>query len=762
MDDRYGHFSETGNEYIITNPETPRHWFNYLWNDDYITFISQVGYGEGFAQDKMANRAMPVADRNVFLVEGDDFWTANGLPVTKQYDNYSCTHGLGYTEIKQEYKGIASSWRVFVPENAKCEVWTIKITNQRNEKCSLKLIPYIKTAIDGFYRPQGYFVSQGAYNKDLQSLVLKQFVGSFEGKHQVLAYFTSSKEISGYDCQEFAFIGEYGDKLAPEAIVKDGKCRNTDCIGDKLCLALENTINLESGESEEIHFIVGIETSEADICEIRKRIFEQNGVAAEFAKVKEKFSSQIEGVSIKTDDKKFNNLVNYWLKHQANMGSRWARVRHNGYRDLSCDCDCFGSVNPDIAWVRIKRVLSYQYSSGFAPRTWLDGKILDRNYIDNTVWMTFAVNHIVKEIGDLNILKEEVPFNDGTSGSVYEHIKRSVNYLWNYRGENGLIKIWGGDWNDCIERIGPKGKGTTVWLSMAWFRANRMFAELAKLTGNEADYAEAQKRADEMKDIVNKVAWNEEAQYYVRAFTDDGEAVGGPNCEEGKIFINPQIWAVMGGITIDGRDKIAMAAVDKYLDTDLGMLISYPAYSRRHENIGHMSEKHAGVHENGGVYLHAGTWKMVADSIMKRNSKIQEGIEKILPFDDTWEVKKKCEPYILCNSYYGKETGYNYASAGQSWRTGSGAWFLKSVLDYVFGLQPEIDGLRLDPCLPLKWKTCCVTKRFRKATYHITYEQNDPKDGATIREITVNGQNLDGTVLPYEAGKEYQIKVLIG
>ncbi|MHC5087554.1 MAG: GH36-type glycosyl hydrolase domain-containing protein, partial [Planctomycetota bacterium] len=527
---------------------------------------------------------------------------------------------------------------------------------------------------------------------------------------------------------------------------------------EKMCFALENTIELEAGEDIELHFIAGVTVDTDEIPELRNRFFTGDAVQKEFDATLSKLASDIDGITIDTPDEGLNNLFNGFLKHQASLGSRWARVRHNGFRDTNCDCECLGIVNPSLAWERAKRILSYQYSNGFAPRTFLDGRVQDRGYADNTVWITFNIYHLLKEIGDLSVLDQPVPFNDGTCASVYTHVKRSVDSLWGDRGELGLVRLHGGDWNDCINLAGLKGKGMSVWLSIAWFLANRQFAEIARLKGCPQDAERADTRADEMREIIDRHGWD--GDYYMADYTDDGKKIGSHECDEGKIHLIHQAWAVMAGVDTDGKGAMAMDAVEKYLVTDLGAVMIWPPYTYYRNDIGITTQKLPGVHENSSAYLHACTWKLAADCILKRNETVQEDIEKILPDNDKW-VEKKAEPYILCNSYYSKDASYRYARPGQSWRTGSGAWFLKDIGFYVFGLQPEMGGLRLNPCLPPDWKSCSVTKKFRGANYQISYEQINPGPCNTIREMIVNGKTFQGDVLPWEENGDFVVEVTL-
>lgn len=757
----YGHFEDKGRTFVVTRPDIPRHWYNYMWNDSYVAFASQVGFGQGFAQDSMGRRIPLVTSRQVYVMDCEDgqYWHANGLPVHRNYADYSCRHGLGFSEISLVHKEVASSFRIFVPEQGLCEIWSVKIRNLRSEPCCLKIIPYFGTELDGSYRPQGYNTATGGFFPELQAVIGKSFApfdSSVSG--EVYGYLTSSLPATGYDSSKTAFIGTYGYEERPAALTQGG-CTGSSCVAEKLVFSLETTVELKSGEETEVHFIAGVAFSKEELRRERERFFAPEAIRRQWEAVVARFGEQISGVSIDTPDESLNCLFNTWLKHQTNLGSRWARVRHNGYRDITSDSECLGSFNPELAWTRIKRILSYQYSNGYAPRTFLNGAVHDHNFSDNTVWLTFAVNHVLKELGRLDMLDEIVPFNDGTSASVYEHIRRSVNFLWNFRSQHGLIKLWGGDWNDCLNMAGLKGQGVSVWLSIAWYRANRQFAELARLKGQEADAEGADRQAEEMKELVDRYGWD--GEYYLTAYTDEGAKLGSQENEEGKIFILPQLWAVLSGIAKDGKDIRAMEAVDRYLERELGTLVSWPAFTGIDPSIGSMTQKPPGVHENGGVYLHPSAWKLAVDSLLKRPHKVQTGLEKMLPFNHKW-VQKKCEPYIMCNSYFTEETGYRYATPGQSWRTAAGAWLAKSLIQYIFGLQPEMEGLRLNPCLPPDWRTCSINKRFRQAEYRISYEQQHGNGCTSILGITVNGKPHASPLLPYEPNALFEVKVLLG
>ncbi|MBO7150424.1 MAG: hypothetical protein J6V82_01600, partial [Clostridia bacterium] len=354
----YGYFQN--GTYVITDRDTPRHWYNYLYNNEYISFISQVGFGRGFAQDNMGRRLEIVDDRAVYLSEDERFWQANGLPVEDELTSYRCTHGIGYTEIALSRYGIRSECLVFVPNEGKHEFLRVTLTNEGDAERTLRVIPYIATAIDGRYAPQGYETSRAGFDKAANAAYAVTWSAFGEGRaNRFYGYLCSADELSGFDTRHTAFIGTYGTKDAPKALVRGGKCTSSECVAERMCLAVENTVTLGAKETRTLYYTVGAEISLSAIPR-----FTADEIEAKFCKMREKYTALCQKVSIKTPWDDLNHLFNDWLKYQTNMGSRWARVRHNGFRDLTSDTECLGSFDAPLAAERLARVLSYQYENG--------------------------------------------------------------------------------------------------------------------------------------------------------------------------------------------------------------------------------------------------------------------------------------------------------------------------------------------------------------------------------------------------------------
>ncbi|MBQ8233119.1 MAG: hypothetical protein IJZ34_14515 [Lachnospiraceae bacterium] len=761
MKNKYGYFINNGKEFYIIDPDIPRNWYNYFHNDHYVTFTSQVGTGEGLLQDDLGNRIKLVTQRAMYLADEKEFWSANALPVEDARDEYSCTHGLGYTVIHVKKNDVVSDYGMFVPnETDACtgaEVSWITVKNVSDCEKKLRIYAYTGTDVDEPYKLQGYNAYRAGYSEEVNGPLFhnvfpwKDLSGT-ENNRSFYAFMSCNEKPTHYECRRNGFIGTYGSVAYPKA-AKLTELADSECVNEKFCFSLQNNIVLAPGEEKRLLYVCGISDSVEKLGGLSDRFLDKDRFDAEFADMQRKYTEIMDGVEVLTPYEELNYLCNHWLKYLTNMGSRWARVRHNGYRDIVSDTECLACFNPKLAWERLKRIMTYQYSNGYAPRTFLDGQIRDNNFADCTVWLTFTAYTTVMEIGDLALLKEEVPFNDGSKASVYEHLRRSVDYLYHFRGLHDLIRIWGGDWNDSINTAGLLGKGSSVWLTMAWYRANMQFMELAEKMNKAEDVAVCRERAEEIREIVDRSGWDEEG-YYIYGYTDYDEKIGAHDSREGQIHLNTQLWAVLSQIAEDGKEITAIEAAERLLRrTDVGCQVLYPPYTGYDPHIGSITLKAPGTLENGGVYLHTIAWKMAVDGLLKRRDLMQKDLDSMLSFRNK-VVDGKAEPYMLYNSYCAKEAGYRYGTPGQSWRTASGQWFLKAIVNYVYGLRPHPEGLEVDPCLPNEWDTCSIRKKFREAEYHITYFTNEGEES-----ILVDGKAIEGKILPYEKNRCYEVVV---
>lgn len=732
----YGYFKD--HAYCITERKTPRHWYNYAFSDSTVAFFSQVGFGECYIQDRMGRRIMPVADRALYIVDRATgrFHMATGLPMRESFDEYECVHKLGATVITTKRHGIRAVWTLFVPLQGTGERWLVTLTNERNTDVDLGVVTYVSPRTDGQHTPQGYNSTAGGFTK-AQNAVWSQVNGTFEtGEfHRMFAYMTSSLPVVHFDARQNAFIGTYGSKEAPDALLDHGRCMDSDCICEKVCYALENDCKLQAGES----ITVAVSVSCVNTLEQIKPLTVHD-VQKQLELVLNTRREQISDLEIITPDKNLNQALQFY-KYAANMGSRWARVRHNGYRDIVSDTECFGVANPALAWERFCRILSYQYQSGYCPRTFIDGQVRPNNFADCAVWITFTAYALLMELGDLSLLDQIVPFTDAGEATVFEHLRRAVQYLYDFKGHHDLIRIWGGDWHDSMCKAGLEGKGVSVWLSIAWVRANDMFIELCHLRKQKDLAGKHAEMGKAMRERIEAYGWD--GEYYLTAINDQGEPIGSRKNDEGQIWLNAQLWAVLASLR--PRDELIqiMQVVDERMETPFGTRVCYPPYTKPHNGEGTYALQPPGTLLNSSPYAHPNAWKIAVEAILGRAEKVEETLRKILPWDHTYG-KTMGEPYILYNMYHGEEAGYRAGTPGQSWRTASHSWVLKSLTRFVLGICPTVEGLTLTPCLPPSWKECSVRKVFRGCTYQIRYHRTGKQ------RMIVNGNVWPHTVLPYQ------------
>ena len=749
----YGHFENGGREFVVTCRKTPRHWHNYMYNDEYVAFFSQVGFGEGFAQDGLGRRIPLVKDRMLYVVnrETGAWSSANGLPMRDAFDAYECRHGLGYTVLTAGKDGVRTELTFFVPEEGRREIWRVRAVNEGAKPARLSLIPFVDTDADDSYRPQAYNTDYGNFDA-AHGAVWGHFFQAYESDDPapMYAYMLSDAEPASFCARRNAFIGVYGNKLCPEALEEKRGLRGEEVLGEKLCLALDIHADLQPGEEKAFTVVIGAERTLSDLTAVRAMAAGSEGL---LSAIREKRAEEISGLSITTPDARLNDAFNGFYQYATCMGSRWARVRHNGYRDMTSDTECLSSFNAELARARFRRILSYQYENGYAPRTFIGGRICDNNFSDCAVWITFALDAILRETGDLSFLNEVVPFNSGAMGTVYEHARRSVEFLSGFTGPDGLVRIWGGDWNDCMNRAGLGGKGESVWLSIAWIRACKMLIRIARLSGHDADADALEPVLKQMNRAVDARGWD--GEWYLTAIDDEGRDIGSRENEEGKIFLIPQLWAVLADLDDKARVKTAMESANRLLEAPLGTRVSWPAYTHIDNRIGSVTQKSAGVHENGGIYLHTMAWRLTVDAMLGDAARVERDIRQMVPWDRTY-APTEGEPYMLFNSYFGDQTGYRYATPGQSWRTASTQWFVKAMTLYVFGLQPDIDGLHIHPCLPASWNACAATKTLRGCEYRVTYTRT----GAF--SVTADGERIpDGGALPLKPGRVVNVEVTV-
>jgi cellobiose phosphorylase/N,N'-diacetylchitobiose phosphorylase len=518
--------------------------------------------------------------------------------------------------------------------------------------------------------------------------------------------------------------------------------RTGELSDDNNCSAFEIDIELEAGQSREVLFVAGIFFDKQELETLSCKYTKQKADEA-FDAMKRYWDDVInKNVNIKTGCKEIDLWCNIRLKSLLYNTKRWTRGLDRGYRDILQDLRGFLMIDPGEVKNKLLEALSFQYGDGRALRQYSAvGTEHDRrDYSDSPIWIADVLTSYIKESGDMEILQKQVPFFDGGSGSVYEHNLRAIKYLLDDRGAHGLCRLRYGDWNDALEGIGKKGFAEGVWLSMALYWSMKLTRELAAFIGDFQTSGYLANSMRQVKDAVNEFGW--QGRWYAYALDDEGEAIGSPDNQEGKLHLNPQSFAVFTGIADDERAGLCMEAVDQYLETDFGPLLVWPCY--KNEKIGRIWRMEPGTFENGSMYFHGAAFKMLAEAAAGRSDAAVDTFLKVLPSNpQNPPARSTIEPYALGNYYCGRDNqlaGLNIYSHF----TGSYSWMLKCIIEYVIGVKADYNGLRIEPALPQDWDEVEIFRRFRGRQYQICIKRSADVPGSY--DIYVNGKrhNIDG------------------
>ena len=806
---KYGHFSQDGLEFIVTNPQTPTPWINYLTNEKYCAIISQCAGGYSFYRDCRTDRILRWApdyknlDRPGRYIYARDTknkktWSLTYQPLRTELDFFQARHGLGYTTITSRYNGILSEITYFVPTNDDCELWLVKITNETSKEKQLELYPYIEWLMGDYQEELRYRNIMNLYNRmwldEKHKLIFGWKTAFWQGMNikefKNFGFFASSLDIKGYATRKAEFLGRYNTEEKPEAILS-GKFKNTPlCSGEDGIGCFKHTLKLAPKKSKEFVVILGETEGKDNAVKLVEKYRNLPVVKKALSQTKELWKKRITAnIRVETPDKDFNNMVNIWVKYQMYICNLWSRSPSfyhegsggRGYRDSCQDSEAIVPLNPELTRKRILQIASLIRKDGTSAPGWSDtaGPATHRPNKDHQIWLTATVRAYIQETGDKNILKEYIPYlkdkwlngweidhahKGGASsegeGTLLEHLEKNLNYCFSDVGERGLPKIGHADWNDAIDAAGKKHKGESVWLAQALVRSQKYFAELAELMGEKEKANEFLDKAKTMAERVNLVAWD--GDWFVRGFTDDGIPYGVKAYDEGKIFIMSQAWAILSGIAEGRRLEKVLKSCDKYLDGEHGIAMFYPAFTSFRPELGRISMFSEGTKENAAVFCHAAHFLLVAYALVGRGNKLYEGMTKLMPNKQKDYDLYKSEPYVYAEYLVGPENPYRYGEGQFTWITGASGWAFMAATEWLMGARRDYEGLRIDPCIPSHWKKCAITRPFRGDVYEIAIE--NPKGVEKgVREIYLDGKIIrDNLISPVGDGKTHKVRVVMG
>ena len=810
---RYGHFDDRQREYVITRPQTPLPWINYLGCEAYFGIISNTAGGYSFYRDARLRRLtryrynhtpFDVGGRYLYLRDNDTgrFWSPSWQPVRSAIEKYECRHGLGYSIIGSECAGIEARTCYFVPLGDTLEIWRLRVTNHRRRPARLSAFSSIEFCLWDAQDDATNF--QRNFNTGQVEIVdgVIYHKTEYRERRNHFAFFACSEKLAGFDTQRDTFLGAYRGWDNPAAVER-GRSANSVAHGWSPIGSHHVKLNLAAGESKEIVFLLGYHENPQDqkfdppssqtinkrtITPVIAKYLDGGCVDAAFAALRDHWDRLLGACQVNSPDVHANRMVNIWNACQCMATFNVSRSasfyesgigRGLGFRDSNQDLLGFVQMVPARARERILDLASTQLKSGgayhqYQPLTKRGNNDIGSGFNDDPHWLTIGVSAYIKETGDWSILDERVPFENepGTEQPLYEHLRRGFNYTLERLGPHGLPLIGRADWNDCLnlncfsDTPGQSFQTTTnkegkvaesVFIAGLFVLAAGELAAMARRRGRNDEAASYLADAARMEKVVLRHGWD--GAWFVRAYDDFGKPIGSKACDEGKIFIESQGMCVMAGIGHkDGKARRALDSVNRHLATKHGIVLQQPAFSKYYLHLGEISSYPPGYKENAGIFCHNNPWIIIAETMLGNGNRAFDYYTRINPSArEKLGDLHRCEPYVFAQMIAGKDAP-THGEAKNSWLTGTAAWTYYAMTQWILGIRTEYDGLRVDPVIPSKWKGFTVTRRFRGNTYAI--EVRNPKGKQHgVRNLLVDGKKIAGNVVPVLPPRPETIRV---
>ena len=824
---KFGHFDDAKREYVITTPRTPYPWINYLGTQGFFSLISNTAGGYSFYKDARLRRITRYRYNNVpidmggryfYINDNGTIWNPGWSPVKTELDAYECRHGMGYTVITGKKNDLKAEVTFFVPQDYDGEVQQVVLTNEGKSDKTFKFWSFAEWCLwdaqDDSNNFQRNFSTGRVEIKD--SVIYHKT--EYRDRRNHYAFYSVNDKIDGYDTDRDSFIGLYNGFGDPQAVT-EGKAYNSFADGWAPIASHYKEITLKAGETKTLVFVLGYvempqdQKFEADGKTINKvkalEMIEKFNTPEKFAagmKDLKAYWDKLLGIlTVDTPEDKVNRMVNIWNQYQCMVTFNLSRSasyfesgigRGMGFRDSNQDILGFVHQIPDRAKERIIDIASTQFPDGgcyhqYSPLTKKGNADIGGDFSDDPLWLILSVSAYIKESGDWSILDEMVPYDNDMSKAepLLEHLKVSFYRIVNNLGPHGLPLAMRADWNDCINLscfsdtpgesfqtyTNPKFKAEggyskvaeSVFVAALFTFAGPNYVSILNHVGKKEEAAKAQAEIDKMKKVMMESAWD--GNWFIRAYDANGEKMGSKDCEESKIFIEPQGFAIMSDIDKDATEK-TLKAIDENLNCEFGLVLNYPAFTKYHVQYGEISTYPQGYKENGGIFTHNNAWIICAAAYAGKGDQAFKYYSEIAPSytEETSDIHKT-EPYVYGQMIGGKEAGSdignggkNYGQGKNSWLTGTAAWNMVAISQYILGIKPDFDGLMINPSIPSSWDGFKATRLFRGAKYNITIK-NPNHVCKGVKSLVVDGKAIDGCIVPFVEGKkEVNVEITLG
>ena len=810
---KYGHFDDAQREYVITDPQTPWPWINYLGNEDFFSLISNTAGGYSFYKDakfrrltryRYNNVPMDNGGRYFYIKDGDTVWNPGWKPCKTPLDHYECRHGMNYTRITSRKDGIEASVLFFVPLKSWCEVQKLTLSNTTDSVRKLKLFSFEEwclwnaaTDMENFQRN----FSTGEVEIEGSVIYHKT---EYRERRNHYAYYSVNTPIDGYDTDRETFVGLYNGFDCPDAVM-EGHARNSHAHGWSPIASHYIEVELQPGEQRDFIFVLGYVENEQDEKFIAPQVINKSKalatiarfdttekVDAAFKELNDYWDALLDIYVVDTGNDKLDRMVNIWNQYQCMVTFCMSRSasffesgigRGMGFRDSNQDLVGFVHQIPERARQRIIDIASTQFPDGgcyhqYQPLTKRGNNDIGGGFNDDPCWLIFGTVAYIKETGDFSILHEPVPFDNqpGSEVPLMEHLRVSFDHVVNNLGPHRLPLIGRADWNDCLnlncfswdpnesfqttENKTEGSKAESLMIAGLFVVTGKEYVALCRRIGDEAEATRAQKHVDEMVEAVKRDGWD--GEWYLRAYDFYGRKIGSKENDEAKIFIESQGWCTMAGIgSEEGMVEQSLDSVKKYLECEHGIVLNNPAFTKYVYEYGEISSYPEGYKENAGIFCHNNPWVIIGETLAGRGDDAWSHYRKILPsyVEEKYSTLHKVEPYVNCQMVAGKDAA-RPGEGKNSWLTGTAAWMWLTVSQYILGIKPDYDGLLIDPCVPTTAQEFSVKRKFRDAEYRIRIS-NPQGVNRGVLSVEVDGTLIDGNEIPYTPGS-HEVTVVMG
>jgi cellobiose phosphorylase len=808
---RYGYFDDERREYVITQPDTPLPWINYLGSEAYFGLISNTAGGYSFYRDarlrrltryRYNNAPLDYGGRYVYLRDDDTgaFWSPSWQPTRHEQEGYLCRHGLSYTIIGSTYQGVEARTRYFVPLGANLEVWQLTVINRRQERANLSLFSAIEFCLwEAEDDATNFQRNLNTGEVEVEAGVIYHKTG-YRERRDHFAFFACSEELAGFDTQRDIFLGPYRGWDDPVAVER-GRSFDSVAQGWAPMGSHHVAVSLESGETRQIIFLLGYHENDPEskfdppgsqtinkqtVKPIIDSYLDQAHVDQAFETLSDYWRGLLSRFQVAVPDVHTGRMVNIWNPYQCVTTFNLSRSassfesgtgRGMGFRDSNQDLLGFLHMAPERARARILDLAATQLKSGgayhqYQPLTGLGNDKIGTGFNDDPLWLILSTAAYLKETGDWGILDEPVTYErvPGSEQSLYDHLRRSLEYTMERLGSHDLPLIGRADWNDCLnlntlstnpdepfQTADSKNEtvAESVFIAGLFVLAAKEMVVIARTRGSAEESQVYLRAAERMEAAVHDHGWD--GEWFLRAYDDDGRKIGSRECEEGRIFVEAQGMCVLAGLGLtDGRAEKALAAVGEHLATSHGILLLQPAYTRYYLSLGEISSYPPGLKENAGIFCHTNPWIIIAEARLGQGDRAYDYYSRINPsVREAISEVHRCEPYVYAQMIAGRDAA-SPGEAKNSWLTGSAAWSYVAITQWILGIRPTYEGLRISPVIPESWSGFEARRVFRGVTYHISIERAGRGNSVTL---TIDGQPILGDVIPPPAGGQGEVSV---